>query len=260
MIDPADLLSAISDKTLLVSIMMANNETGSILPVKKLARICRHRDVLFHTDATQAIGKIAVDVDDLNVDLLTMSGHKIYGPKGTGVLYYRKGISLEPIIHGGKQEQGLRAGTENVTGIAGLGKAAELAGQNLPEMDRLRALRDRLEQGIKKLVPGARLNGHENHRLPNTLNMILPGLRGESMVLAMDQRGIAFSSGSACRAGSPKPSHALLAAGLTEEEAHCSVRLSLGLTNKEKDIEMTLKAFEQVIRDASMTSRFVPCR
>jgi cysteine desulfurase NifS len=259
-IDPADLVSAITDKTFLASIMMANNETGSIMPVKLLARLCRERDVFFHTDATQAIGKIAVDVDDLNVDLLTMSGHKVYGPKGTGVLYYRKGISLEPLIHGGKQEQGLRAGTENVAGIAGLGKAAELAGRNLAEMDRLRTLRDRLERGIKKLVPGSRLNGHENRRLPNTLNMLLPGLRGESMVLAMDQRGIAFSSGSACRAGSPKPSHALLAIGLTEEEAHCSVRLSLGLTNKEKDIELTLKAFKQVIRDASMTARFVPCR
>ena len=257
-VDPSDLANVITDKTCLVSIMMANNETGSIQPVKEIARICRDSDVFFHTDATQAIGKIAVD--DLNVDLLTMSGHKIYGPKGTGVLYYRKGVSLQPIIHGGKQEGGLRAGTENVIGIAGLGKAAELAVQNLPEMDRVKTLRDRLEQGIRNLVYGPRLNGHKMKRLPNTLNMFLPDLRGESLVLAMDQRGIAFSSGSACRSGSPKPSHALLAMGLTEEEAHCSVRLSMGLNNNEKEIEQTLKAFEHVINDIANTARFVPCR
>jgi len=239
---------------------MANNETGSVQPVKEMARMCRERDVLFHTDATQAIGKTSIDVDDIGVDLLTMSGHKIYGPKGTGVLYCRKGISLEPIIHGGKQENGLRAGTENVIGIAGMGKAAELAVQHLPEMDRVRMLRDRLERGIRELIPQSMLNGHEKERLPNTLNMSLPGLRGESLVLAMDQRGVAFSSGSACRSGSPKPSHALLAMGLTEEEAHCSIRLSLGLNNTEQDIEQTLKEFKQVIENAASTARFVPCR
>jgi len=259
-VDPSELASAITGKTFLVSIMMANNETGSIQPVREMARICRDRDILFHTDATQAIGKIAVNVNDLDVDLLTMSGHKIYGPKGTGVLYCRKGMSLGPIIHGGKQEKGLRAGTENVTGIAGIGKAAELAVQHLPEMDSVKTLRDNLEQGIRKLIPQSMLNGHEKERLPNTLNMSIPGLRGESLVLAMDQRGISFSSGSACRSGSPKPSHALLAMGLTEEEAHCSVRLSLGLNNTEKDIEQTLKAFEQVINDTANTARFVPCR
>jgi cysteine desulfurase NifS len=259
-VDPSDLASAITGKTFLVSIMMANNETGSVQPVREMARICRDRDVLFHTDATQAIGKIAVNVEELDVDLLTMSGHKIYGPKGTGVLYCRKGISLEPIIHGGKQEKGLRAGTENVTGIVGIGKAAELAVQHLPEMDRVRTLRDSLEQGIRKLIPQSKLNGHEKERLPNTLNMTIPGLRGESLVLAMDQRGIAFSSGSACWSGSPKPSHALLAMGLTEEEAHCSIRLSLGLNNTKKDIKLTIKALEEVIKNAATTARFVPCR
>jgi cysteine desulfurase NifS len=259
-VDPSDLEDVINESTCLVSIMMANNETGSVQPVQELARICSHYGVLFHTDATQAIGKIPVDVNDLEVDLLTLSGHKIYGPKGTGVLYCRRGIILEPIIHGGKQEGGLRAGTENLIGIAGLGRAAELAEQQLPEMERVRTLRDMLEQGIRDLVPGARLNGHEKSRLPNTLNMTLPDLRGESLVLAMDQQGIAFSSGSACRSGSPNPSHALTAMGLTSEEAHCSVRLSLGLNNREEDMVGTLRAFEQVLKDAAGTARFVPCR
>jgi cysteine sulfinate desulfinase/cysteine desulfurase-like protein len=189
-----------------------------------------------------------------------MSAHKLYGPKGVGALYIRKGIVLEPIMHGGKQEGELRAGTENVIGIVGFGKAAELAVQRLPEMDRIRKLRDRLGKGIKELIPEAKLNGHKKERLPNTLNMCLPGLRGESIVLALDQKGVSLSSGSACRSGSPKPSHALLAMGLSEEEAHCSIRLSLGLGNTIEGIDRTISVFEEVIRDASSTVRFVPCR
>jgi cysteine sulfinate desulfinase/cysteine desulfurase-like protein len=259
-ISPEDLASAISKKTCLVSVMAANNETGSIQPIAELARIARQRSVLFHTDATQAVGKIPLDVEDLGVDLLTMSAHKLYGPKGVGALYIRKGIVLEPIMHGGKQEGELRAGTENVIGIVGFGKAAELAVQRLPEMDRIRKLRDRLGEGIKELIPEAKLNGHKKERLPNTLNMCLPGLRGESIVLALDQKGVSLSSGSACRSGSPKPSHALLAMGLSEEEAHCSIRLSLGLGNTIEGIDRTISVFEEVIRDASSTVRFVPCR
>lgn len=259
-ISPEDLASAISKKTCLVSVMAANNETGSIQPIAELARIARQRSVLFHADATQAVGKIPLDVEDLGVDLLTMSAHKLYGPKGVGALYIRKGIVLEPIMHGGKQEGELRAGTENVIGIVGFGKAAELAVQRLPEMDRIRKLRDRLGKGIKELIPEAKLNGHKKERLPNTLNMCLPGLRGESIVLALDQKGVSLSSGSACRSGSPKPSHALLAMGLSEEEAHCSIRLSLGLGNTIEGIDRTISVFEEVIRDASSTVRFVPCR
>ncbi|GBD97400.1 MAG TPA: aminotransferase class V-fold PLP-dependent enzyme [Nitrospirae bacterium] len=259
-LNPGELESAINGKTCLVSIMLANNETGSLQPVAEMARICRQRGVLFHTDATQAAGKIPLDVGELGVDLLTLSGHKLYGPKGVGALYVRKGVRLEPLIHGGKQEGSLRAGTENSIGIAGLGKAAELAIQRLPEMKRIRALRDKLEKGIRELFPEAGLNGKESERLPNTLNICLPGLRGESIVMAMDQKGIALSSGSACRSGSPKPSHALLAMGLSEEEAHCSIRLSLGLQNTEEEIERTVSIFKQVIKEAGSTVRFVPCR
>jgi cysteine sulfinate desulfinase/cysteine desulfurase-like protein len=259
-ISPDDLISAITDQTCLISIMLANNETGTIQPVADLALIAKSKGIPFHTDATQAIGKIQIDIQALGVDMLTMSGHKFYGPKGIGVLYVGREASLEPLIHGGKQESGLRAGTENLAGIAGLGKAAELAMQRITEMERIRALRDRLEKGIRELVPEARLNGHREERLPNTLNMTLPGLRGESLVLALDQKGISLSSGSACRSGSPTPSHALLAMGLTEEEAHCSIRLSLGLGNTEKDIDDTIIAFREVLNDARSTIQFVPCR
>lgn len=240
--------------------MTANNETGSIQPVRELAAICRNMGVPFHTDATQAIGKIPVDVEALGVDMLTFSGHKLNGPKGVGAVYIRKGIEIDPLIHGGKQEGSMRAGTENIIGIAGLGKAAELAAERLPDMERVRMLRDRLEKGIRDFFPEASLNGHEVERLPNTLNMCLPGFRGESLVMAMDQRGIAFSSGSACRSGSPKPSHALLAMGLTEEEAHCSIRLSLGLENTEEDIDRTVSALKEVMSNTGSTVRFVPCR
>jgi len=260
LVDPTDLEKAIVPGTILTSIMMANNETGSIQPVAELASLARSRGVLFHTDAVQAVGKIPVDVLDLGVDLLTLSGHKIHGPKGVGALYVRQGVALDPLVHGGKQESGLRAGTENVAGIAGLGKAAELAVRRLPLMSGIRKLRDRLETGIKDLVPGAGLNGSPGHRLPNTLNMSLPGMRGESVVLAMDQKGVALSSGSACRAGSPEPSHALLAMGLSEADAHCALRFSLGAGNTEAEIDLTLAIMKQMIQEAFGSIRFVPCR
>jgi len=259
-VNPDDLSSAINEKTCLISIMTANNETGSIQPVSKLAHIARQKGVLFHTDATQAVGKIPLDIDELGIDILTMSGHKFYGPKGVGALYIRKGVEIDSLIHGGKQEGELRAGTENVIGIVGLGKAAELAVQRLPGLDRVRSLRDRLEKGMRKLFPDAFLNGHEEERLPNTLNMCLPGLRGESLVMAMDRKSVSLSSGSACRSGSPKPSHALLAMRLSEEEAHCSIRLSLGLKNTIEEIDRTVSLFEEVVRDTNSTVRFVPCR
>lgn len=259
-VNPEDLVREIKETTCLVSIMTANNETGSINPIHELAQICRQRSVPFHSDATQAIGKIHVDVEDLEVDLLTLSAHKLYGPKGVGALFMRKGMSLEPLIHGGKQEWAYRAGTENVPGIVGLGKAAELAAQRLPDMDNVCILRDRLEQGIRDLVPGARLNGHVRERLPNTLNMFLPGMRGESVVMAMDQEGVAFSSGSACRSGSPRPSHTLLAMGLSDEEAHCSIRLSLGRENTVDEIDRTILLFKKAKKNAANAVQFVPCR
>ncbi len=258
---PKDLEEAITQETLLVSIMAANNETGSLQPIRDLARISRERGVLFHTDAVQAVGKISVDTETLGIDFLTLSGHKFYGPKGVGALYIRKGVELEPLIHGGEQEGGMRAGTENTVGIAGVGKAAGLAEERLPEMNRrVRALRDRLWEGIQHLLPTAKLNGHPEYRLPNTLNVSLPGIRGESMVLALDQKGVSLSSGSACRAGSPKPSHALLNMGLSEEEAHCALRISLGMNNTQEQIDRTLKHMDQVIRESLTNIRFVPCR
>lgn len=260
MVNPEDLVHAITDKTCLVSVMTANNETGTIQPVKKFARIAKEHGVLFHTDCVQGIGKIPIDVEALGVDFLSMSGHKIHGPKGIGALYIRNGASLEPLIHGGKQEYGLRAGTENLTGIAGFGKAAEIALKNLAQMGVVRNMRDRLEDGIREILPGVKLNGHSTERLPNTLNIILPGMRGESIVLALDQKGVSLSSGSACRAGSPKPSHVLIAMGLSEEEAHCSIRFSLGIGNSREEVEMTLSLLRKVIRDSKNIVRFIPCR
>ncbi len=240
--------------------MAANNETGAIQPISELAEVAHSGGALFHTDAVQAVGKIAADVQQWDVDLLTLSSHKFHGPKGVGAFYVRQGIELDPLVHGGKQEHGFRAGTENVPGIAGLGMAAQLAIQRLPEMNRIRILRDRLETGIRRIVPDAKRNGPREERLPNTLNITLPGMRGESVVLALDQKGVALSSGSACRAGSPEPSHALLAMGLSTEEAHCALRFSLGLGNTEEEIDRTLGLIEQMINDTAASVRFVPCR
>lgn len=260
LVDPGDLRKAITEKTCLVSIMLANNETGSIQPIAELAGIAREQGVPFHTDAVQALGKLPVDVARLGVDLLTFSGHKFYGPKGVGVLYVRKGMMLDPLIVGGHQEQGFRAGTENILGIVGLGRAAELAIDNFSKMNRVQDLRDRLHQGIMEVVPQARLNGHPRERLPNTLNLTLPGIRGESLVLALDRKGIAVSSGSACQSGFPEPSKALTAMGLTVEEAHGAVRFSLGLGNTEEEIDRTILAIDQVIRETNEVVRFVSCR
>ena len=259
-VNPEDLEAAITPDTLLVSIMAANNEIGTIQPIAELARIANEHGVLFHTDATQAIGKIPIDVAELNVDFLTFSGHKIYGPKGVGALYMRRGIELIPLIHGGEQERDLRAGTENVIGIVGLGKACELARQHLSMMENVRELRDTLEQGIKDIIPDARLNGHPTERLPNTINLHLPDLRGESVVLALDQKGVCISAGSACHSGSPAPSHTLLALGLSEDEAHCSVRISLGIRNTEDEIDRTLSLLKELVQEDKTQIRFAICR
>jgi cysteine sulfinate desulfinase/cysteine desulfurase-like protein len=208
----------------------------------------------------QAAGKIEVDVEELGVDMLTVSGHKFHGPKGVGALFVKKGIDLEPLVHGGKQESGLRAGTENVPAIVGLGKAAELALHALERSEETRALRDRLETGIRGLIPEARLNGHPDRRLPNTLDLTLPGLRGESVVLAMDLHGVSLSSGSACKSGSPEPTHVLIAMGKTEEEAHCSVRFSLSHDITETDIDDAIAALKQVLTEMETTVRFLPCK
>ena len=255
-----ELRRALTDETLLVSIQMANNEVGTVEPVRELAALAHEHGALFHTDAVQAVGKIPVNVEDLGVDLLTLAAHKLHGPKGVGALYVRQGITLEPLVHGGKQEGGLRAGTENVAGIVGLGKAADLALADPERWERVRTLRDELEQGVRALVPGARLNGHRERRLPNTLNLTLPSLRGEALVIALDQHGISLSSGSACRSGSPETTHVLTAMGRTDEEAHCSVRFSLSEHTTEDDIQLTLQALARVLEELEATVRFLPCK
>ncbi len=260
LVHPETLERALTPETILVSILLANNEVGTIQPIRELAALAHDHGVAFHTDAVQAVGRIPVDVEELGVDLLSLSAHKFHGPKGVGALYVRDGILLEPLVHGGAQEHHLRAGTENVAGIVGLGRAAEEAGAAIAAGDRIASLRDRLELEIRSLLPGARLNGHRDRRLPNTLNLTLPGLRGESLVVALDQHGVSLSSGSACKAGSPEPTHVLLAMGRSPEEAHCSVRFSLSPATTDDDIRATIAALSQVLQELETTVRFLPCK
>jgi len=260
LIDPDRLKAAIDDETILVSLMLANNEVGTIQPIRELCSVAHEHDALFHTDAVQAAGKIPIDVDELGVDLLTLSAHKFHGPKGVGSLFVRKGVELEALVHGGGQESGLRAGTENVPAVVGMGKAAELARHAVRRADEMQRLRDELETRVRTLIPGARLNGSGERRLPNTLNLTLAGLRGESLVVALDQHGISLSSGSACKADSPEPTHVLLAMGRTAEEAHCAVRFSLSHDTTQQDVDETASALERVLEELESTVRFLPCK
>jgi cysteine desulfurase NifS len=262
LIDVETLANAMGPNTILVSVMMANSEVGTINPIAEFAAVARQHGALFHTDAVQGLGKLPIDVEELGVDLLSVSGHKVYGPKGIGALYVRQGIELSPVIHGGGQERTLRAGTENVPGIVGFGKACEIAVRRLNhnEMDRVRAMRDDLEAGIRKVVPEARLNGHPEHRLPNTVNMTLPGMRGESLVLFLDRHGVYFSSGSACKSGNPDPSHVLTAMGLSDEDAHCAIRMSLGVGNSREGMDYVLESLAEIVGDRQSSVRFVGCR
>ncbi len=261
-VDRQRFAAALRAETILASVMMANNEIGTLQPIAELARLAHEQGVLFHTDAVQALGKIPIDVKELDVDLLSLSAHKAHGPKGVGALYVKKGIPLSPLIDGGGQERKLRSGTENVPGIVGFGKACDLAARWLSqrEPERIATLRDRLEAGIRELVPDAKLNGHARERLSNTLNLSLPEMRGESLVLFLDRHGVYFSSGSACKSGNPAPSHVLKSIGLTEDEAHCAVRLSLGVDTDEADIDYVLAALGEVIRENQSSVRFVSCR
>lgn len=261
-INPDEFRDALRPDTTLTTIMLANNEVGSIQPIAQLAGIAGEEGVPFHTDAVQALGKIPLDVETLGVDMASVSAHKVHGPKGVAALYVRAGVELSPLVHGGGQERGVRAGTENVAGIIGLGKACELAQRRLHAgtMKEVERLRKRLEKGIIRLVPGAVRNGSTTSCLPNTLNMTLPGVRGESLVLALDPQGVFFSSGSACRSGNPDPSHVLLAIGLSEADAHCSVRFSLGPYLTEEDIDTALECLERTLTDTMSAIRFVGCR
>ncbi len=247
LVDPADISQAITDKTVLISVMQANNEMGTIEPVAEIGKIAQKAGVCFHTDAVQAVGHIPVNVDQLGVDLLSMSAHKFYGPKGIGALYIRKGSKLTPFIHGGEQERRRRASTENVPGIIGFGKAAELAQQGMSEeAERLTYLRDRLISGILERIDHTRLNGHPTMRLPNNINISVAFVEGESMLLNLDLEGICASTGSACSSSSLEASHILLAMGISHEQAHGSLRFSLGRWTTEEDIERVLDVLPNI--------------
>ena len=242
------LTNAIRSNTILVSIMMANNEIGTIQPIQELALIARSRGVVFHTDAVQAVGNIPVNVKELGVDLLTFSAHKFYGPKGVGALFIRKGVKVEPFIHGGHQERGKRAGTENVPGIVGMAKALTMAVENLPaHTEKLLQLRNLARDEIIKRIPYVKLNGHKDIRLPGNLNMSFRFIEGESLLLMLDMKGFSASSGSACTSGSLDPSHVLLAIGLPHEIAHGSLRLSFGDANTVEDIMSLVENLETIV-------------
>jgi cysteine desulfurase len=247
-VSPEAVRNAIKDNTILISVMYANNEIGTIQPISEIAQIANEKKIYFHTDAVQAIGSIRINVKEQNIDMLSMAGHKFYGPKGVGALYVRKGVKLISIIHGGSQERKRRAGTENVPGIIGIGKAIELAYQKFDENNaRITMLRDKLIKGIMEKVPYTRLNGHAENRLPNNTNFCFEYIEGESLLLNLDMKGIAGSSGSACSSGSLEPSHVLLAIGLPHEIAHGSLRLSLGEVNTEEDIEYVLQVLPEIV-------------
>ena len=248
LVDPDDVRKAITDKTILISAMHASNEVGTIEPISEMGKIAKEAGVYFHTDAVQTVGHIPVNVDELKVDLLSISAHKLYGPKGAGGLYVRKGTKLVPLMHGGEHERRRRAGTENVPGIVGLGKAAELAGQEIgKEAERLAYLRDKLIEGLVERIDHIRLNGHPRKRLPNNVNVSIDFVEGESMLLNLDLEGICASTGSACSSASLEPSHVLLALGLSPEQAHGSLRFTFGRENTEADVERVLEVLPGIV-------------
>jgi len=248
LVDPDDVKRAITDKTILISVMHANNEVGTIEPIAEIGRIAKEAGIYFHTDAVQAVGHIPVNVNELGVDLLSMSAHKLYGPKGVGALYIRKGTKLIPFMHGGEQERRRRASTENVPGIVGFGRAVELAQQEMTEeAERLAYLRDQLIKGLLERIDHTRLNGHPRMRLPNNVNISVDYVEGESMLLNLDLEGICASTGSACSSSSLEPSHMLLALGLPPEQAHGSLRFSLGKWTTEEEIGRVLEILPPIV-------------
>jgi cysteine desulfurase len=248
LVDPDDVRKAITAKTILISIIHANNEVGTIEPVSEIGKIAKEAEVYFHTDAVQTVGHIPVNVDKLKVDLLSISAHKLYGPKGVGALYIRKGTKLVSFMQGGEQEKRRRAGTENVPAIVGLGKAVELAGQEMDkEAERLAGLRDKLIKDLSAKIDHVHLNGHPTRRLPNNVNVSVDFVEGESMLLNLDLEGICASTGSACSSASLEPSHVLLALGLSPEQAHGSLRFTLGRENFEEDMERVLEVLPGIV-------------
>ncbi|MHC1746062.1 MAG: cysteine desulfurase NifS [Negativicutes bacterium] len=248
MVSLEDVKKAITDQTILISVMYANNEVGTMQPIREIGQLAKEKGIYFHTDAVQAVGSYPVNVNDDHIDLLSLSGHKFNGPKGIGALYVRRGVRIGSIQKGGSQERGMRAGTENVPGIIGLGKASELAGAEMDEkIKKLTGLREKLIEGIIAKIPDVKLNGHRTARLPGNVNFSFLYVEGESLLLNLDLKGVAASSGSACTSGSLDPSHVLLAMGLTHEVAHGSLRLSLGRNNSEADADYCLEVLPGIL-------------
>jgi cysteine desulfurase len=256
MVNPKDVEKEIGPKTILVSIIHASNEIGTIQKIAEIGRICREKGVYFHTDASQSLGKITIDVKKMNIDLLTASSHKMYGPKGIALLYIRNGVRIEPILHGGGQENGLRSSTVNVPAVVGFAKAAEICKKEMAEEGkRLIKLRDKLIKGILK-INGVKLNGSPKNRLPNIINVSFPYIEGESLIIQLDMHGVACSTGSACSSIKLEPSYVLLAIGLKPEEAHGSLRISLGRFTTEKDINYLLKILPGIVKRLKLMSPF----
>ncbi|MDR3206494.1 MAG: cysteine desulfurase NifS [Candidatus Methanoplasma sp.] len=248
LVDPGALEKAIRPDTIIISVMYANNEIGTVQPIREIGRIARSHGILFHTDAVQAFGHIPIDVNEDNIDLMSASGHKIHGPKGVGFLYMKKGVKLPPFMNGGHHERGRRAGTLNVPGIVGMGKAAEIAsGEMSKNAKHLSGLRDRLISGLSEAIPYTKLNGHPTKRLPGNVNMSFRFVEGESLLMLVDEKGVSASTGSACASGSLDPSHVLLAIGLPHEIAHGSLRFSLSEENTEEEMDYTVKVVKEVV-------------
>jgi len=248
MLDLDELRAAITPETTLITIMFANNETGVVFPIKEIGAIAREHKITFHTDAVQSAGKIPINVKDLNVDLLSISGHKLYGPKGVAALFVRRGVRIVPLIHGGHHERNRRGGTENVAGIVGLAKACEVAMRDMAEESaRVAKLRDRLEKGLLEAIPVLRINGKRDSRIPNTANVAFDFVEGESLLLSMDMLGIAAASGSACTSGSLESSHVLNAMGVKAELTHGSIRFSLGRSNTEEEVDYLIKEMPPIV-------------
>ncbi|HFQ90498.1 MAG TPA: cysteine desulfurase NifS [Desulfobulbus sp.] len=256
-LDMEEYRQALTEDTAIVSVMWANNETGVIFPVEEMAAMARERDILFHTDAVQAVGKIPINMKANTIDFLSLSGHKLHAPKGVGVLYIRKGTPFVPFLNGGHQEKGRRGGTENVASIIGLGRACSLAAEKMEEENtRVRALRDKLEQGLLSSIPKSRLNGHPDKRLPNTTNISFEFVEGEAILLHMNEYNICASSGSACTSGSLEPSHVLRAMGVPFTAAHGSIRFSLSIYNTEEEVDFVLDKMPAIIAGLREMSPF----
>ena len=255
-----DLKESTREDTILITIMHANNEIGTIQPIKEIGALAREKGILFHTDAVQSVGKIPVNVEDMNVDLLSISAHKLHGPKGVGALYIRKGVRIDPLFHGGGHEKGMRPGTENIPGIVGLGKACQLAEENLDKnMEYVVSLRDQLIKGVLGSIEQSFLNGHPTKRLPNNANFRFSSIEGESLILQLDFKGINASTGSACSSNKLEPSHVLMAIGLEEVDAHGSLRISLGKENTPEDIDSSIVVIKEVVeRLRSMSPLWCP--